>query len=868
MAGYGRGELERINKVTFDQLTRQERSIWKLMKRYHNDPRKLIDTQKTKGEGFDPNYAPTVRFKHPRSWTKEEREWSSMDRVLNPELWRGLKLRQQQEVDTQEKATDIAAYMHPADEVEGEDGEALGTPAPPPPKARVAGSMFGTLVNATLDRSVDMAASMATDGEDWVCALDRGEIMEVWAAKHAQASWTVDQCKAHVLLERFNGDFSDFYEVQKQQIAARAKEAAGAGKNRLIRDQDAETVETDLDARCRSLQAEMDTAINNSNEHMESAVLHGGVRQRYPTSVLRLELERELDCLLREQVYERERATRFLLEQDGDSDLESDSSDEEGENHAGLKKPDNVSKGVYQARKAALTEGSKDEATKQLERDLAALGPRACFACRQRTCEWKSSIEYDKITARRQAISDELVYVRMHPDIKVLESYVPLSSSRGGNPHFRREDLLHELTWEDTQLAMRMQLNALDRELHDAFATTKEYMEVKALHSYPTMMWTNNARRALDREHNRYVAMVVASDIVDDALDWMLEGWHFGERESNFSVAGYVPSLRPDGFVRAGTDQVLAQAAAENRAAERIAAEREGAPPQEAAISGSPRSKAAAIEAGCQFRLGTEKVVKAGSEREQHLDFTERTLKFGLFSITLMFFRAMSLVQREKESWSGMHDAIGGEESADRIPPTDERRKLRREQQKQDERQKKLGKALARAKVGEERTRRRIEKERAEAARKLHEKVRREKRELQACGQLQAFYRGHLGRKAARRWAIKRAELEAMNALMTASAITIERVFRGYMGRIAASVARMEMAEFISMIRMEEAAADEDEYWKSHSYARLKRNIRMFVHSTVANRKSNLGEEDLALVQKLTSSMEDQDVSADQSNRN
>ena len=30
--------------------------------------------------------------------------------------------------------------------------------------------------------------------------------------------------------------------------------------------------------------------------------------------------------------------------------------------------------------------------------------------------------------------------------------------------------------------------------------------------------------------------------------------------------------------------------------------------------------------------------------------------------------------------------------------------------------------------------------------------------------------------------------LEAMNALMTASAITIERVFRGYMGRIAASV--------------------------------------------------------------------------------
>jgi hypothetical protein len=81
----------------------------------------------------------------------------------------------------------------------------------------------------------------------------------------------------------------------------------------------------------------------------------------------------------------------------------------------------------------------------------------------------------------------------MHPDVKVLESYVPLSAARGGNPNFRRDDLLYELTWEDKQLAMRSRLDALDRELHDAHATNKEYMEVKALHGYATMMWTNNA---------------------------------------------------------------------------------------------------------------------------------------------------------------------------------------------------------------------------------------------------------------------------------------------------------------------------------------------------------------------------------------
>ena len=79
---------------------------------------------------------------------------------------------------------------------------------------------------------------------------------------------------------------------------------------------------------------------------------------------------------------------------------------------------------------------------------------------------------------------------------------------------------------------------------------------------------------------------------------------------------------------------------------------------------------------------------------------------------------------------------------------------MRREKALLEERQKKMQHVLNRAKVGEERTRKRLAKERAEAASKLHEKVRREKRELQACAKLQAFYRGHLGRKAARRWAV------------------------------------------------------------------------------------------------------------------
>ena len=94
------------------------------------------------------------------------------------------------------------------------------------------------------------------------------------------------------------------------------------------------------------------------------------------------------------------------------------------------------------------------------------------------------------------------------------------------------------------------------------------------------------------------------------------------------------------------------------------------------------------------------------------------------------------------------------------------------------------------------------------------------------------------------------------HALMTASAITIERVFRGYMGRIAASVARMEMAEFISMIRLEEAQADEDEYWRTHGWARLRRNVMMFVRATF-ERKADVAEEDMKMIQSLTAAMDE-----------
>ena len=38
-------------------MTRQERGVWKLMKRFHNDPQLLVDRRKVGPEGFDPEVA-------------------------------------------------------------------------------------------------------------------------------------------------------------------------------------------------------------------------------------------------------------------------------------------------------------------------------------------------------------------------------------------------------------------------------------------------------------------------------------------------------------------------------------------------------------------------------------------------------------------------------------------------------------------------------------------------------------------------------------------------------------------------------------------------------------------------------------------
>lgn len=54
----------------------------------------------------------------------------------------------------------------------------------------------------------------------------------------------------------------------------------------------------------------------------------------------------------------------------------------------------------------------------------------------------------------------------------------------------------------------------------------------------------------------------------------------------------------------------------------------------------------------------------------------------------------------------------------------------------------------------------------------------------------------------------------------------MQRVFRGYRGRMIASQERVEIAEFINKMRTLDAVLDEEEYWNNHPWAKFKKDVK------------------------------------------
>lgn len=189
-----------------------------------------------------------------------------------------------------------------------------------------------------------------------------------------------------------------------------------------------------------------------------------------------------------------------------------------------------------------------------------------------------------------------------------------------------------------------------------------------------------------------------------------------------------------------------------------------------------------------------------------------------------MYFRVMALLRREKRSWNGEDDELGNKNKKAGQKLTKERMRIIEEDRNTVARMARLESVMVRCRIGAEKRRLRHELERKDEIRRMQAAIRRAKLEDSSVRTIQRIWRGYYGRLNVRNWAVKKAEWDAMKVVMQDAALNIQRVFRGHLGRQLFHMKRIEISQFIAIVRWQEADFDEWEYWKTHPWSRFKRD--------------------------------------------
>ena len=231
---------------------------------------------------------------------------------------------------------------------------------------------------------------------------------------------------------------------------------------------------------------------------------------------------------------------------------------------------------VWKKRRAKALEHTSEG---QAQLALAQLGPGGCLACMTAPCKWAPPVPVAAIKERLREVEQELLRVRCMADNdsvvasgsssqhqQLVQSTVPLSFHRGGPARMPKADLVFNLAFEAAGLHDKLRLAELDKELHDVSACSGDTVTTLALHGHPQTTWKANAVTSLQRQIAPLVARQAAEEAVDDILQYMYEGWHFGEHASELAAAGNVPSF---GLKASGIGAAAASASSSSSAAAR-----------------------------------------------------------------------------------------------------------------------------------------------------------------------------------------------------------------------------------------------------------------------------------------------------------
>lgn len=681
----------------------------------------------------------------------------------------------------------------------------------------------------------------------WKCTLGKEDIVRCWRGP-TEVLLNDEEIRVHKLLVKFSGTYLSYTERNGDALN-RKKHAVKLGSH-IKYEHGGKVISTDIDIRARQLLDEIDRVRNCKDEHMNSDILHGTL-QRYPTKLLRMHLEEALDSIIIDQIKDRERAERAKrskIEVEDDERYEAQIEsiakaenkdvsfivDKKAERRAfrrherNLKlKGESVEEQLLKAKKM-INLTNKSGVELELAIIKQKLGVGGCMACRTNPCSWKPPYDHAACKERKESVDKEMTRVKLARDQHIFESMIAWSAFNGGNTTFTRHDLLHELQLESVELHRKMHLIEVDKEFHDAVQSNDEYCELRSLHGFPVMLWGDNARLALGIEHNRLIAIEVARDTVDVMLDWMQEGWYFGEIDTKLlhkrddHIDGHNEKLlSKEEYIMKSESESVALKATEMDGDDVLLEGRKGDKgPGKLVTNNNKFKKKVTVTDSVVAKVKETrlKVARNNNRHERILNETEGNIRFGLFCLTIMYFRAIFYLRKkfnvlQPVSDQGTAGPLITDETVQRLAL----------EKKNAVRKKKIDLILSRQNVGDARRVDREREEHRDAITTLQAIVRRQAEEVKAGLIIQKLYRGHLGRKAAKRWALKHNEFRAMYYLLSSAAVCVQRQFRGWLARQFTIKKRIDMGQIISLMRAQEATADEDVYWETHPWQRFKK---------------------------------------------
>ena len=242
--------------------------------------------------------------------------------------------------------------------------------------------------------------------------------------------------------------------------------------------------------RSRALLREIDRVHLEEKPLVASIMLHS-MPQLFPKGVLIKELERLLGCMASEMIRKQgETEISILKTKECVNDVQSL---------------------TYTLDTEDVEENSRVECSTSNDGQTQSQIGNYCIACDSTSCIWASAIDYESALKRREELTHLIVETKRQ------------NSKRFSlhNGSITADDIFRQASLEAECIDDKCKLHCIDMELHNAIRKrSQKYTVTRALHNYDSMMFTEDAIYALEREHNRLVAKISALEVIDDVLGW------------------------------------------------------------------------------------------------------------------------------------------------------------------------------------------------------------------------------------------------------------------------------------------------------------------------------------------------------------